>query len=335
MPAPGTAARSLEIFKDCRNSAQRAETLRRPARAARQRRRRRPRATRLARRLLPTAGSRPLGRTAKLRDTASDAVVPHAVCRGAGPAVLLLHGLGWDHRLWAATQDRLADQFLTVAVDLRGHGATPATPGGWSVHDLAADCRRLLDRLGLVRCAVVGFSMGGMVAAALAQMLPERITGLVLAGCALHVTPAQTAATEAMLERARALGAEAFAREQAAAIWHPAWRAAHPERVERFVAERAAMDQEALAMAFRCTRGLDLRPGLARLTMPSLVVAADQDPFVDPAEARALAAALPAAELAVLERCGHMLTLEQPERFAQLLDALLARAWPARLRGAA
>lgn len=263
------------------------------------------------------------------------AIVPHAVSRGRGPPVLLVHGLGWDHRLWAATQARLAGRYRTIAPDLRGHGRTPATAGGWTVHDLAEDCRRLLDRLAVERCAVVGFSLGGMVAAALAQAVPERVTGLVLAGCVLHVTAEATAATEAMLERARRLGAEAFAREQAAAIWHPAWRAAHPEAVARFVARRAAMDQAALVLAFRCTRGLDLRPGLARLTMPCLVVAADQDPFVAPAEAAALAAALPAAEGVVLERCGHMLTLERPQRFAALLDALLARAWPAPVRGAA
>lgn len=261
--------------------------------------------------------------------------MPHAVERGRGSPVLLLHGLGWDHRLWAATQARLAPHHRTIAPDLRGHGRTPATPDGWTVHDLAEDCRRLLDQLEVERCAVVGFSLGGMVATALAQAVPERVTGLLLAGCVLHVTAEQTAATEAMLARARALGAVAFAREQARAIWHPEWRAAHPEAVESFVAARAAMDQDALALAFRCTRGLDLRPGLGRLTMPCLVIAADQDPFVDPADALALAAALPAAELVVLERCGHMLTLERPERFAALLDALLARAWPAPIRGAA
>jgi 3-oxoadipate enol-lactonase len=249
--------------------------------------------------------------------------------------VLLLHGLGWDHRLWTATQARLAGRYRTIAPDLRGHGGTPATPGGWSVHDLAADCRRLLDQLRVERCVVVGFSLGGMVAAALAQSVPERVAGLLLAGCALHVTPEQTAATEAMLARARTLGAEAFAREQAAAIWHPAWRAAHPEEVAAFVARRAAMDQAALALAFRCTRGIDLRPGLARLTMPCLVVAADQDPFVAPAEATTLAAALPNAALVVIEGCGHMLTIEQPERFAALLDGLLARVWPDRAEGAA
>lgn len=260
--------------------------------------------------------------------------LPHAADRGAGPPVLLLHGLGWDHRLWAATQADLARHHRTIAPDLRGHGQTPATAGGWTVHDLAADCRRLLDQLDVERCVVVGFSMGGMVAAALAQAVPERITGLVLAGCVVHVTPEQSAATEAMLERARRFGAEAFAREQANAIWHPAWRAAHPDAVERFVRARAAMDQDALAMAFRCTRGLDLRPGLADLTMPTLVIAAAQDPFVPLDEARAITAAIRGAQLEVLEFCGHMLTIEQPERFQALLDRFLATIRPALGRAA-
>jgi pimeloyl-ACP methyl ester carboxylesterase len=254
----------------------------------------------------------------------------------AAPAVVLLHGLGWDARLWRRQVERLAaDGWRAIAPDLRGMGRTEKPLAPYTLDLYAADIVALLDALRVERAALVGFSLGGMVALAVAAARPDRIAAAVFACCTTHSTPAGEAATEAMLDRAGKAGARRFAEEQAEAIWSAGWAASHPRAVAGFVEWRAAMDQAALACAFRATYGADLRPWLGRITVPARVIVADSDRFVPVAAGAALAGALPAADLVVVEDAGHMVSIEQPERFDRALFDFLGRAFPPRPRALA
>lgn len=249
----------------------------------------------------------------------------------AAPAIVLLHGLGWDRGLWRRQVERLAaDGWLAIAPDLRGMGRTEKPPAPYTLDLYAADIVALLDGLRIGRAALVGFSLGGMVALAVAAARPDRIAAAVFACCTTHSTPAGEAATEAMLARAEEAGARRFAEDQAEAIWSAGWAAAHPRAIAGFVEWRAAMDQAALARAFRATYGADLRPSLGRITVPARVIVADSDRFVPVAAGGALAGALPQADLVVVEDAGHMVSIEQPERFDRALFDFLGRAFPPR-----
>ena len=101
---------------------------------------------------------------------------------GRGPLALLLHGYPLDHRMWLdVLRSPLAEQRTLVALDLRGHGSSPA-PGD-AVHTMerfAADAIAVLDALGGGSADVVGLSMGGYAALALAARFPQRVRSLVL-----------------------------------------------------------------------------------------------------------------------------------------------------------
>src|SRR5262249_11943544 len=97
---------------------------------------------------------------------------------GDGPPVVLLHGFGLDRRMWAP-QAGLASQFLLVTYDLRGFGeSAPMAPGVAYTH--AGDLFALLDRLSLGEAALVGQSLGGLVAMQAAAQDPDRVKALVL-----------------------------------------------------------------------------------------------------------------------------------------------------------
>src|SRR5690349_14680726 len=83
---------------------------------------------------------------------------------GNGPAVLLLHGLGWDHSLWNPTVAGFSPRFHMIAADTRGHGSTDKPDGPYDMEMFARDYEALADALGLKRLCVVGLSQGGMVA---------------------------------------------------------------------------------------------------------------------------------------------------------------------------
>ena len=238
----------------------------------------------------------------------------------AARTVLLIHGLGWDHALWHGQIDPLVQRgWRVVASDLRGMGATAKPSAPWSLDDYVADLLALTDKLAVGRFAVVGFSLGGMIAAAIASAHQDRVSALVIAAAAVSSSVEGEARTEAMLERAVRLGPVAFAGEQARAIWHRDWAARHPEYVERFVQWRAAMDQAALFRAFRSSYGVDLRPALPSLRMPVCVIAADCDPFASVEMLRGAAQLIPGADFAVIEGAGHMIPVERPEEFAACL----------------
>ncbi|MEZ5665999.1 MAG: alpha/beta fold hydrolase [Alphaproteobacteria bacterium] len=246
------------------------------------------------------------------------------------PTVLLIHGLGWDSTLWLDQMQTLAAaDWRVVAPDLRGMGATGSPAAPYSIHGYAADVAALLDALRIGRTAVVGFSLGGMIAMALASAAPDRIGAAVFACCAAASTDADRAATEAMLERAEAMGAQKFAEEQALAIWHPDWARAHPERIAAFVGWRAAMDQPALFRGFRAAYGVDLRPRLSRIRVPCRVIVADQDVFLPVEAGEEIADRLPDADCVIVRGAGHMVPIEQPESFDIALRGFLDAYWPA------
>lgn len=247
-----------------------------------------------------------------------------------GPPVLLIHGLGWDHTLWAGQIETLADAgWRVVAPDLRGMGQTAKPDVDYSIDLYVNDLFALMNPLGLTHFAVAGFSLGGIIATAMIERAPRRIKAAVIACCAVHATEAGKAGTEAMLARAAEQGPLAFAREQAEAIWHPDWASRHPDAVEAFIAWRAAMDQTALTHAFRAGYGIDYRPGLAKIAVPVRLIAADQDPFASVASMEAMQAAIPGSELVVIEHAGHMAPIEQRAAFDDAIVGFLARVFPA------
>ena len=99
-----------------------------------------------------------------------------------GPAVVLLHALGLDWRMWAPTLERLSRGRRVFAYDLRGHGWAAGSPVPFSMDDAAADLAGVLDVLGLDRAHVVGLSYGGGIAQTAALAYPDRFESLVLAG---------------------------------------------------------------------------------------------------------------------------------------------------------
>src|SRR5689334_18272867 len=102
---------------------------------------------------------------------------------GAGPSVVLLHGLFGAARNFGTAQRALSPLFRVIALDARNHGASPHAPG-MSYPALATDVLETLDALGVSRAAVIGHSMGGKTAMTLAVMAPERISRLLVADIA-------------------------------------------------------------------------------------------------------------------------------------------------------
>jgi len=108
--------------------------------------------------------------------------------RGTGPAVILLHCLGVDRRLWDIAAPDLSNSFETLSYDFAGHGASPTPQTGYSIEDLAEQLAEIFRAQSLERAHVCGISLGGLVAQRFAAHYPEFVEKLVL----VDTTPCYT-----------------------------------------------------------------------------------------------------------------------------------------------
>ena len=228
------------------------------------------------------------------------------------PRLVLLHGGGTDHRLWAPVLPRLAPHFDTLAPDLPGHGDEPAPPEP-SVEGVArAIAPRLAARLGTAPYALLGHSFGAMVAMALASTALAPPTHLVLADPFLR--PA-TGIDRTVRMWALEVGARLLGSRNAARVG-----------LERMGVDRAPPDDPLrLSMEhphawpmhrmLRAHRRFDGRPHLARVRCPTLALMAGGSPATD-GEGERLARAVADGHVEIMPRVGHLQMRDDPDGFA-------------------
>jgi 3-oxoadipate enol-lactonase len=250
-------------------------------------------------------------------------VAVHHVVEGPpdAPTVVLSSSLGATHTMWERQVPALTQHFRVVRYDTRGHGLSPVVPGPCTIQDLADDVVALLDRLDVERAHVVGLSLGGMTAIALAAGNPERVDALALLCTSAHLPPAQGWLERAGTVRAEGTGAVA---DTVVSRWYTdAFRHAHPDRVARAVATIASIPPEGYAACCEAIAAMDLRDDLASIKAPTLALAGADDPATPPEHLQRIADAVPDARLVVVADAAHLANDEQPDIVnAALLDHL-------------
>ena len=260
----------------------------------------------------------------------------HAIEKGSGRPLVLLHGITLRSDVWAPQFHQLTDRFRVIAVDLRGHGASKAGAGRFGIRQLAADLATLLVDLDLHDAIVVGHSMGGMTAMQFCgdfpEVLADRVAGLVFLATRAHqaIPPyidrgagALFRRGQAMVDQGRPLPAQAGVTLAMARL---AFGDRPPKRAVAIVAEMVdSMAPESLMPSLAGLLEHDARIALRATHTPSLVVVGTRDLLTPVPSGRHLARLLPDAEFVVLPRAGHQLMQERPDELAELLDAFAAR----------
>jgi 3-oxoadipate enol-lactonase/4-carboxymuconolactone decarboxylase len=236
------------------------------------------------------------------------------------PALLLLNSIGTDLSLWDATLPALRMPFRLLRMDMRGHGASDAPPGDYSLPMLAADAAAILDEAGLAQVAVAGVSLGGMVAMQLALDHPKCISAL-----ALICTSAQmdVAAWETRIATVRREGTAAIAEMAVGRFLSPAYAARHPEIADGLKRGIAAQAAAGYAGAAAAIRDMVLAERLGEIGIPALVVTGETDistPFAGHGDR--LLRALPDARHVPLVSA-HLPPIEAPGALAAALAQFL------------
>lgn len=238
---------------------------------------------------------------------------------GRGPLILFLHGIGGHRAHWNAQLEFFSRRFTAAAWDARGYGDSDDYPGALQFDDFTADVLRTVDFLRTAQTHLVGLSMGGRIARNFALQHPSRVRTLTLANTSPGFDALSSEEVERFVEERRNRSTDT--------LHTLLGSAAHPGAQEALRASFAALRQACYLKTLQASVSQDRAAPLERITAPTLVIAGGEDTVYPPQIAQRMAGRIPGAELALLEGCGHLSNLEQPERFnAALLDFLSRRS---------
>lgn len=261
----------------------------------------------------------------------------NVIDEGVGRPVVWLHGLGGTWRDFEPQLDSLADRYRCIVPELRGHGRSPLPPGRFDTTVLAGDVVAVLQALHVDRAVLVGLSLGGLVAQALAVEHPGLVDGLILVATGAKVPAPVGPLLKAAATRIRAKGMPA-ALAMLGQLGHDAGGGAEAMRAARAAGTASALrdltsnDPDVLAAGLVALAEHDLRRRLRQVTAPTLVVAGDRDPVVPRSLVDQLVAAVPGARLAIVADAGHLPNQDQPGVFDELVSSFV-EGLPARPAG--
>ncbi|MFL6628149.1 MAG: alpha/beta fold hydrolase [Vitreoscilla sp.] len=234
------------------------------------------------------------------------------------PALLLVHGGTASRRAWDLVTPALRASHRVVAVDLRGHGQSPAPDSGYSALQLGTDVGRVIEQLRPGAITVVGHSLGGMAAIHLAAHRPDLVQRLVL----LNV-PAAPRAVDALVRLERRVRDPGFFPLTQAFV--DEW-CAHPRPLPAaFVAAQQAHVRALPAVVWQQVFGelvqADLTPVLPYVRQPTLLLWGARDGLLDASQRERLQAGIADARLVMIDEAGHNPSSATPDRVAAEIAA--------------
>lgn len=239
---------------------------------------------------------------------------------GKGPAIVFLHGWGFDSRIWRATADAMADAFTVVCIDLPGYGGSRGVPVLSFDDTVTAVLRQVPGH-----ATLIGWSLGGMLALACARREPARIGRLVLVATTPsfvrragwpHGMPVQMLADFKASARADLAG---LRQHFAGLINHGDRNARALTRHFKQMVDADEPVAEALMTGLDWLSDVDLRDALSATIVPTMLAHGERDPLIPIAGAWAMAERIPQARLESFDGVAHAPFFGDPTRFAHCL----------------
>ncbi|SFT31367.1 Pimeloyl-ACP methyl ester carboxylesterase [Streptomyces sp. ok210] len=256
-------------------------------------------------------------------------VIHHVRRPGAGPTLLFVPGLGMTSRWFAHLAVGLGPEYDVVTVDLRGHGASPIPPLGWTLDDAAADLAQVVEQLDLHDVTLVGWSLGATITYNyLNRYGTDRVSRLV----SVEMSPQllrKEGWEHAAFGSLDALGALQATQQQ----WgdpdtylttliencFAAGADPEPSLTQPLLAESLQTSRLALLALWSGVLTQDWREQIGTLTLPTLLVHGAKSRIFPTEVGKWLLGALPDAQLEVFSESGHAPFLEEPDRFVRVL----------------
>lgn len=253
--------------------------------------------------------------------TLQDATIHYTLEGRAGAPVLLLsNSLGTSLAMWEPQMAAFGEHFQVLRYDTRGHGASSAPPGPYSIAQLAGDMLSLLDHLAIDRAHICGLSMGGITAMWFALHYPDRLDRLVLSNTAAWIGPSSN-----WTARAAAVERDGVASIAAAVVGRwltPGFAQQHPALVDSLRSMLSATPGAGYAANCIAVRDNDLRLDVNKIGAKTLVISGRKDMPTPPEDGQFLVSQIAGARYVELD-AAHLSNQEVPVPFAEAVLAFL------------
>lgn len=238
--------------------------------------------------------------------------------------VVLLHGNSESGQAWYAWVPQLARDFRVVRPDMRGFGRSTPMPRDfkWSLDVIAADFIRLMDELGIDRFHLVGAKIGGTIARGFAARYPDRIKTLTVVGSPQALRPEGPEKLAAAMAQFQNQGIEQWARATMDLRLGSAFPKEGKEWWIKFMGRTSLDSQLGCVPAIHF---VDIRPDVARIKCPTLVITTDQSPLATVAETRGWQDGIPGSELVVLRNDSFHVAVTNPDECVAALRPFLMK----------
>ncbi|WP_104498798.1 3-oxoadipate enol-lactonase [Acinetobacter indicus] len=255
--------------------------------------------------------------------TSQDAEINYQTCGDAAkPALVFSNSLGTNFKMWQPQIDHFQQDFFVICYDTRGHGASSAPQGPYTLDQLGQDVVNLLDHLNIEKAAFCGISMGGLTGQWLAINKPERFSHVVVCNTAAKIGQEQAWNERAALVREQGLAPIA---STAAGRWFTEpFIQSNAATVATLSNDLGAGSPEGYASCCEALAKADVREQLKDIQVPVLIVAGQQDPVTTVADGEFMQQRIANAELFEIN-ASHISNIEQPEAFNQAVQAFIQR----------
>jgi 3-oxoadipate enol-lactonase len=233
------------------------------------------------------------------------------------PLLVMANSLGTTLRMWDDQAPELRERFRLLRYDHRGHGGSSVPPGLYEIEDLARDALALFDRLGIDRFSFCGLSIGGMVGMWLASEVPQRVEHLVLCCTSALLGPREL--WDERIKIATGQGMDALVESVIVRWFTPEFFSGNPEKVEKAARMLRETDPGGYAGCCAAIRDMDLRSRLPRITAPTLVISAAEDPATPPEHGEYIRDSVPGARFDVVKNASHLANMERPEAVTRMI----------------
>ena len=237
------------------------------------------------------------------------------------PAIIFSNSLGTKYTMWQPQIYALQNDFFVICYDTRGHGASSAPKGPYTIDQLGLDVIHILDHLNISKASFCGISMGGLTGQWLAIHHPERFNHVVVSNTAAKIGQELAWDTRAALVREQGLKPIA---DTAASRWFTEpFIQSNTAIVESLSNDLGAGSPEGYASCCEALAKADLREQLKNITVPTLVVAGLQDPVTTIADGEYMVEHIPNSQLFKIIDASHISNIEQPRVFNYILHQFL------------
>jgi pimeloyl-ACP methyl ester carboxylesterase len=244
---------------------------------------------------------------------------------GESKPLVLISGLGYSMWQWHKMVPFLAKPFQVITFDNRGVGQSDKPAGPYTAQMLAADTVGLLDALGIEKAIIMGHSMGGFIAQALALDFPQRVDKLILCSTSFG-GPRHVPVTPEAMKVLTDVNSDALTRFKNGLVVStaPGWAEANPQTIQEWTEWRLANPIEPAHYQSQLAVGLALLPEsaafedkLPRLNIPTLILFGEHDQVVPPENATLLSKKIANSKVVILPNAGHFFPIEIPEAAAR------------------